>query len=117
MLKHVLVYDSLSRPGQSVVVESTDSARNWVDTWPDVKFERMEYEPYAWPGGYEIHYYTDDGGILCHQCANAELLRTLDPDDPQFHIVEEDVNWEIQDLFCDHCGRQILPEYNMEEPK
>lgn len=107
MLKHRITYGQ----GQHVIAESTESARSWFDTWPDVKFECLEYEAYAWPGGYEISYLVKDGGILCHQCANKELMRTLDPDDDQFHIVGEFINWEDSDFYCDHCNRRIEPAY------
>jgi hypothetical protein len=50
-------------------------------------------------------------GILCHQCANRELERTLDPDDAQFHVVGEFINYEDSDLYCDHCGRRIESAY------
>lgn len=76
-----------------------------------LKFERNSWEPYAWPGGYEITYYTKDGGTLCHQCSNKELPRTLDLDDDQFYIVAADINYEDNDSYCDHCNRHILPAY------
>jgi hypothetical protein len=75
----------------------------------------MRWPSYGWPGGYEIHYYTKDGGVLCHHCANDELPRTLDPDDDQFRIVASDINYEDEDLFCDHCTRQIEPAYGASE--
>ena len=49
--------------------------------------------------------------MLCHQCANRELERTLDPDDDQFHVVDEFINYEDSDLYCDHCNRRIEPAY------
>jgi len=70
-------------------------------TWPS----------YAWPGGYEIHYYVRDGGVLCHQCANKELPRTLDPEAAQFFIVDGEVNYEASGFTCDHCNRDIAPAY------
>lgn len=82
-----------------------------------------KFESYAWPGGYEIHYVTADGGTLCHQCANGENgSRAADPldaecpDDDQWRITGADVHWEEyldSQLHCDHCGRRIEPEYGV----
>jgi hypothetical protein len=68
---------------------------------------------FAWPGGYNIRYYTADASVLCAQCARtaeAEGL-TNDPDDPQWHIVAADVYWEGPALYCEHCGRILPSEY------
>jgi len=68
-----------------------------------------EYDAYVFPGGYPLYYVTEDGGELCPPCANEN--RALDPhnvdDDPQWHIVAADTNWEDADLTCDHCGLLI----------
>lgn len=81
-------------------------------TDPRVKFLHLEWPTHTWPGCYEMHYITADGGRLCHQCANEHLMRTIaDPDDQQWHIVAADINYESPDLHCDHCGRIIDPEY------
>jgi hypothetical protein len=69
-------------------------------------------------GGYEIHYITADSSDLCHDCANANVDQTLLQDgdegfDPQLGIVGADVNYESSGLHCDHCGREIQPEYEV----
>ena len=79
MLKHVLL-QPCTFGGTIPWYEPSDNARNVLDQFPDFTFSHLEYEAYAWPGGYEISYLVKDGGVLCHQCANAELMRTLDPD-------------------------------------
>lgn len=71
-------------------------------------------EPFAFPGGYEKYALTSDGGALCHECCKAEsaLIGDCDPEDTSgWRIVALDVNWE-GDLFCDHCGESIGPEYS-----
>ena len=90
--------------------EQPQRAKEVTAQFPDFTFSHLEWQSYAWPGGYEIHYITKDGGVLCHQCANKELERTIDPDDDQFYIVENDINWEWEES-CDHCGRIIKAEY------
>ena len=91
--------------------EPGERAREILDQFPDFTFSHLEWQAYAWPGGYEIHYYTKDGGVFCHQCANQELMRTIDPDDDQFYIVACQVNYEDPDRYCDHCNRRIEPQY------
>lgn len=86
-------------------------ARELMIQFPEFTFSHLEWEPYAWAGGYEIHYYVKDGGVLCHQCANAELMRTIDPDDEQFNIIACDVHWEGPPTACDHCNREIQSAY------
>ena len=107
--RHVLQYGAPIP--QSVTTECAESARFCFTTWPDVTFSHLEWGSHAWPGGYQIHYVTKDGGVLCHNCANDNLMRTIDPDDEQFYIVDGDVHWEGAPLMCDHCGREIESEY------
>lgn len=33
--------------------------------------------PYAWPGGYEIVFVTNDGEILCHDCVKSNWREVL----------------------------------------
>lgn len=114
MLKHVLL-QPCTFGGPIPWYEPGDRAKELLVQFPDFTFSHLEYQAYAWPGGYEIFYTVKDGGVLCHQCANKELMRTLDPDDDQFHIVDEFINYEDSDLFCDHCNRRIEPAYGEEE--
>ena len=72
---------------------------------------RLRWPSYAWPGGHEIHYIVKDGGVLCYQCANEHLDRTLDEDDDEFFVVAQEINYEDSTLHCDHCGRDIQPAY------
>lgn len=110
MLQHVLL-QPCTFGGPIPWYEPGDRAKELLVQFPDITFSHLEYEAYAWPGGYEISYLVKDGGILCHQCANAELMRTIDPDDDQFHIVDYVINYENSDLYCDHCNRRIEPAY------
>jgi hypothetical protein len=99
----------------SVWRKPAEDARLWFDLWPDeTSFSHLEWESHTWPGGYEIHYIVQDGGVLCHQCANKELMRTIDPDDAQFYIVGADINYEDH-VQCDHCGREVKPAYGYAE--
>lgn len=91
--------------------ESCERSRELLEQFPDFLFSHLLWDKFVWPGGYQIHYITEDGGILCYDCANAEIMRTIDPDDTQFYIVDSDVLWEGPSLICDHCYREIKSEY------
>lgn len=91
--------------------ESAYSARGLLQLMPQVQFSHLEWEAYAWPGGYEIYYIVHDGGVLCHNCANDELMRTIDPDFHDWYIVDSDVLWEGPSIYCDHCNREIQSAY------
>lgn len=66
-------------------------------------------EKYAWPGGYEIAYVTDDGEVLCADCVN-------NPTNP-VHAGGLADGWRVEGrthtgetdepMSCAHCGRAI----------
>ena len=72
--------------------------------------EKGKFQPYAWPGGYQLLYLCADDGVLCPDCAN-EDGQTDDPDDPQWHIVDGFVNWEGPPTICDNCNKSMESEY------
>lgn len=73
---------------------------------------------FTWPGGYEIFYFCEDGGVLCFDCANGEnhsdaYYTDLPKDgvpEPQWHIVEYShiADCDTKEVFCSHCGRTAL---------
>jgi len=87
----------------------------------DLRQEDGTFESYAWPGGYQILYQAEDGGILCPECVNTEDLVYTEPangkgwDDPQWHLVGYFVNWEGPAEQCDHCGTVFDSEYGEPE--
>lgn len=87
--------------------ETTERARELLDQFPEFTFSHIEWGAYAWPGGYEIYYIVHDGGVLCHHCANNELMHTIDPENDQFYITGADVHWEGPPIYCDHCAREV----------
>lgn len=61
----------------------------------------------AWPGGYPIYYYTDDGSMLCPDCAE---------DDEE--VVTGDVYYEGPEMECDgNCGKILKSAYGDPEEK
>lgn len=88
-------------------------------------FDRKDYtldcgklRAYAWPGGYPMYYVTKNRGVLCPDCANLpECTQATDLDcreDRQWLIVAANVNYEDNDMYCDHCGKQIEQAYREE---
>lgn len=65
---------------------------------------------WAWPGGYEIFFITDDGGTLCAPCVAGswlELIQDANPGDG-WYIDGFSHTGEIDDPeTCDHCYREI----------
>ena len=62
-------------------------------------------------GGYPVYYVTKDGGILSPEAVLENLQLTNDPEDAQWYVVASEVNYEDQDLFCDHTGKRIESAY------
>ena len=59
---------------------------------------------YAWPGGYPLFYFDAGNNVLCVKCAN-------DNDDFNEPITNADVNYEDDNLDCDHCSERIESAY------
>lgn len=68
---------------------------------------------FAFPGGYAIRYYTEDGGMLCSDCANGKNGSDAheDSEDKQWRLIHADAYWEGPSLECDHCGTMMDSEY------
>ena len=69
---------------------------------------------FAWPGGYPLYYVFRDGGVCCPACANANIV-LIDSEGTNSHggwaLDGFDVNYEDQDLHCDHCHKCIESAY------
>lgn len=81
------------------------------------QFKAFIRQPFAFPGGYRQIMVTRDGGVICHKCAkeNARLIieATRRGFDDGWEFSAVDVNWEIEDLYCDHCGGRMPAEYEI----
>ena len=75
--------------------------------------------PYAWPGGYPMFALTDDGAALCKVCCKSEWsqicwsMRTQESSG--WRVIGIDINWEDDDLHCDHCSDSIAAAYGSNE--
>jgi hypothetical protein len=70
---------------------------------------------FAWPGGYPMYYITSDGGVLSPKAVVENESLCSDPDDPQWHIIGHQINWEDENLTCDHTGDRIPSAYGEDE--
>jgi len=61
---------------------------------------------YTFPGGYPLFYITSFSNILCPTCAI---------NDDYEDIVNYDVNWEDDSLYCSHCSERIKSAYGGDE--
>jgi hypothetical protein len=67
-------------------------------------------ERFAWPGGYEMFFVTDDSGVLCAPCVVTEWVDTISVSDEGdgWHIVAVGHEGELDEpVNCDHCYREI----------
>jgi len=108
------VTDQVVQVEETVPVDTTVKTVSWqlaLSGYSKVTFVKPEWEKWAWPGGYPIYYVCKDGGCLCADCCNKEIALTTQTDDPQWHIVAADINYEDDSLVCDHCGKNIESAY------
>jgi len=77
--------------------------------------ESLRRGPYAWPGGYPIHYLTSDGGSLHPSCVRENFREILGAIRSHsgcgWRVVAAFVNWEDASLYCDHCGSRQESAY------
>lgn len=73
---------------------------------------KLAQSPFAFPGGYRIHFLTDDCDSLCGSCV-------ADPSNPchlggnpdGWRIEAEFVHWEGEPISCAHCDTEFDSEY------
>ncbi len=72
-----------------------------------MKIERGEdgkWPNSAWPGMYQLIYFTKDGLTICPDCANRDV-------DQSQEVIDGDAFFEGPDIPCDDCGKQIESSY------
>ncbi len=72
-------------------------------------YRQMADDRFVWPGGYELFFITDDGGILCSPCVVTEWAEIQDADAGNgWNVVAVSHDGEINEpVNCDHCYRQV----------
>jgi uncharacterized Zn finger protein len=70
------------------------------------------FPAYAWPGGYPLFYFDNEGAILCPKCAREFAHQVLTDKEGK---PLADINWEDPKLYCDECGKRIETAYAEED--
>jgi len=75
--------------------------------------------PFTFPGGYPLALICADGGCLCSDCTRKEwrliCAESMENTNHGFRVSGVDVNWENDDLQCDHCNAKINSAYGESE--
>lgn len=81
----------------------------------------MRHGPYAWPDGYPCYFVMEDGGAFHFDTAKAERRRILealrDKVGDGWAPIALEINYEDDELYCDHTGKKIEAAYDNPEPK
>jgi hypothetical protein len=74
-----------------------------------------DYPAYAWPGGSQLIYHTQDGGTLCPECRNgrngSEALTDDGSIDGQWNVTGVSAHDEGPPIHCDHCNKPLIATY------
>lgn len=77
--------------------------------------EALRAGRYAWPGGYPTFLFTDDGGVLCHDCTRDNFRDIVDAIKSHsrngWRVEGQAINYEDPWLTCDQCGSFIESAY------
>lgn len=83
------------------------------------QIKELVRQPYAWPGGYEVIFITNDGACLCHDCVRKEWqyvcwsVRNQVNDGWQvvgFATLDNDIeSTDESPLYCEHCNKEWEP--------
>lgn len=84
-----------------------------------LELRRLIRTKYGWPGGYEIVFYTTDGGVLCADCCRREYRqiawsRKHAVNDGWYVVAAQTSDWIEESCLCDHCSRELCG-YELEE--
>jgi hypothetical protein len=80
------------------------------------QFRKDIRQPYAWPGGYPRYFIMQDGCALSFKAAYENkrlILEALSGDiRDSWAIAACEINWEDENLSCDHTGETIECAYS-----
>lgn len=83
-------------------------------TTKDLK-KQLRAGQYAWPGGYQLCFITDDGCALSFEAVRDNLRLVFDSMRKKINdgwrVTGCQVNWEDENLLCSHTGKQIPCAY------
>lgn len=78
--------------------------------------KRLRDGQYAWPGGYPLFFITSDGAALSFEAVRSEWRQVvwdhLNNVSTGWRIEACDINWEDNELYCDHTNKRIESAYS-----
>jgi hypothetical protein len=91
---------------------------NRIDTVAELK-ATLRAGAYAWPGGYPLYFICDDGAALSFDSVKENLPQVIYAIRhglrDGWRVVACEINWEDNDLTCEHSGKPIPAAYGAEE--
>ncbi len=73
---------------------------------------------YTWPGGYPMYFVTSDGAALSFEAVRENLRSVLwsirHKVSDGWRVIGCEVNWEDEELACDHTGKGIPSAYGLD---
>lgn len=89
-----------------------------VNTTKDIK-TALRNGQWAWPGGYPLYFITSDGAALSFDAVRSEYRQVINAIrhrlNDGWRIVSCDINWEDENLICEHTGQRIQSAYGDDE--
>ncbi len=86
-----------------------------IDTLAQVK-ATLRAGPYAWPGGYQMYFITQDGAALSFEAVRSEFRQIVQDyawnHDTGWMMAGCEINYEDEELYCGHTGKQIEAAYS-----
>ena len=84
----------------------------------DVFRTELSGGPFAWPGGYPKFFVTHDGAALSFDAATENVDLIVDSIEnghsDGWRVVAVEINWEDDNLICDHTRCRIQSAYGEE---
>ena len=79
--------------------------------------EALRNGQYAWPGGYPTFFVTADGAVLSFKAVEDEWRQVVaayltNDTGGGWYVDGHDINWEDNDLYCDHTNERIESAYS-----
>jgi len=89
-----------------------------IDTVTQLK-ATLRAGAYAWPGRYPLYFICDDGAALSFDSVKENLPQIISAIRhglrDGWRVVACEINWEDNDLTCEHSGKLIPAAYGAEE--
>ena len=99
---------------QNPVRENYERSHRDIKTVADFK-ATLRAGAYAWPGGYPMFLITQDGKTLHFDCAKDNAYQVIweiiNDCNGGWRVVACEINYEDNDLHCDHCSEPIESAY------